>query len=450
MNAPAARQPLNALPLRRAVAMLRHTLHRIWSVVWRVIALVLLVITLGDGRIRDASLRGRTLALVRDNRFDYVAWEADALWDKARQYVLGSQSYLPEDTRHDLVLDYLQRVAQAQALEQAIERIYADPAIADPAQAAAQLQAERDTLRAQLAADQPLIEGIIEEQVAAVLVDEGFGLWGQMLPPVSMHFSEIPMLLVISPRDRIDYAFSIELEPMTVEQREALEHTIEQQLDVAALIVPLGGISLYPSMIIETSGLARAYEVTAHEWAHHYLMFYPLGLEYGSRPETRIINETTATWFGRAAAAAAMARYYPDQPAPNYPSFLAEAAASPAGGAADERPTDPDAPPPFDYAREMHETRATVEFLLWQGRVEAAETYMEYRRREFVRHGYVIRKLNQAYFAFYGGYQGAPGTGGTDPIGPTIEQIRERSPNLAAFLRTMRGITTRQELLASS
>ncbi len=70
---------------------------------------------------------------------------------------------------------------------------------------------------------------------------------------------------------------------------------------------------------------------------------------------------------------------------------------------------------------------------------------MEERRREFVRQGYAIRKLNQAYFAFYGGYQDEPGAGGTDPTGPAIEELRVLSPDLLAWMQTMRAITTRAE-----
>jgi hypothetical protein len=74
---------------------------------------------------------------------------------------------------------------------------------------------------------------------------------------------------------------------------------------------------------------------------------------------------------------------------------------------------------------------------------------MEAQRRVFVNHGYAIRKLNQAYFAFYGGYQNEPGAGGTDPIGPAVEELRALSPDLLAWLQTVRGITTRDQLLAA-
>ena len=68
----------------------------------------------------------------------------------------------------------------------------------------------------------------------------------------------------------------------------------------------------------------------------------------------------------------------------------------------------------------------------------------------FVAHGYFIRKLNQAYFAFYGGYQsGSPGEGGSDPIGPAVQAIRDQSASVFDWIETMREIVTRDQLLAA-
>ena len=222
----------------------------------------------------------------------------------------------------------------------------------------------------------------------------------------------------------------------------------------SAMIVPLGGLSLYPAMIVEPSSngtarrLARAFEVTAHEWAHHYLVFYPLGWEYNAHAETRIINETTATFFGRAVAQRVIARYYPELPVPQYPSFLAPSAAAPQS-APQAPPGDPDAPPPFDYAREMGATRARVDFLLWQDMVEAAEAYMDAQQRKFARNGYLIRKLNQAYFAFYGAYSADPegGAAGEDPVGPAVQALRAQYDQLADFLNAISWVTSFNDLL---
>ena len=412
---------------------------------WRLALLIVFLLVLGNGEVRDVSLQARVTALARPDLFDYVSWEVDALWGKARQQWFGVEPYLSDQEQHDQVIDYLQRLSDLQDVEAKIEQLYTDPNVSDPATASTSLRAQRDRLRDALAADQPLVESIIEAQVSAVLDDEGFDTLGQVLPPVSMHFSELPMTLVVSPRDHIEFAAQLELNPLTVDQSEALESSIDTRLDVSSLVVPLGGLSLYPSMIVEPgardlpSKVARAFEVTAHEWSHHYLIFFPLGFEYDLRPETRIINETTASFFGHEIARKVMQRYYPDLPAPEYPSFLNPPAP----------PANNSSVPVFHFAREMNTTRVHVDELLAAGQIDEAEAYMEARRRVFVENGYAIRKLNQAYFAFYGGYQDEPGAGGTDPTGPAIEELRLLSPDLRAWLQTLRGITTRDQLLTA-
>ncbi len=50
---------------------------------------------------------------------------------------------------------------------------------------------------------------------------------------------------------------------------------------------------------------------------------------------------------------------------------------------------------------------------------------MELRRQVFVDHGYIIRKLNQAYFAFYGAYADSPvSAAGEDPVGEAVRELR--------------------------
>jgi hypothetical protein len=99
----------------------------------------------------------------------------------------------------------------------------------------------------------------------------------------------------------------------------------------------------------------------------------------------------------------------------------------------------------------MHSTRVRVDELLAQGKVGEAEQYMEERRLMFWDHGYVIRKLNQAYFAFYGSYADVPvGPAGEDPVGAAVRELRAQSETLAEFLNRMAGLTSfdgLQELL---
>ncbi len=411
-------------------------------VILSVIGIVIMLYILNYSTLPLGDEWTQVAVIARNEQFDYVKWEVNALAGKVDQELYGVQPFMTEADRSNYVRAYMNDLGHAQQLEVQINNIYADPSVTDPATASAAVRAQDTTLRADLASRQPLAESILEGQVAAVLVKQGFGLGGQLLPPISMHFTQVPNLLVVSPRDKIEFDVSINLNPMTVDQMDALEDQIDKQLNVSSLIVPLGGIALYPAMILETSSIPFAIQTFAHEWMHHYLFFFPLGFDYGFDNETRIINESTADLFGQTMETLVLKQYYPElapQAAPTESSTTTTTSSLPA--------SDPNA---FDFGATMNTTRVTVDQLLAQGKVDQAEAYMEQQREVFVAHGYEIRKLNQAYFAFFGGYQSAaPGEGGSDPIGPAVQAIKDQSSSNFAWIETMRGITTRDELLAA-
>ena len=94
----------------------------------------------------------------------------------------------------------------------------------------------------------------------------------------------------------------------------------------------------------------------------------------------------------------------------------------------------------------MRITRVEVDRPLSAGQVEAAEAYMEARRQVFWENGYRIRKLNQAYFAFYGAYADTAGATGADPVGPTVVAIRQLSPTLRDFMDVVAPVTSFADL----
>jgi len=375
---------------------------------------------------------------VRDYQFDYVAWEINALLAKTGQTLFGLQPFMNETNRSQYVRDFMADLAEAQGLEAQVSAIFTDPSVTDPEAASADLRARRDQLRVDLSAQQTLAESILEGQIASVLIEEGFGTLGQLLPPISMRFTQVPNLLIVSPRDEIRFDVSINIVPLPVDQIAAVEAQIDQQENVSSLIVPLGGIALFPAMILETSSIPRALDTFSHEWLHHYLFAFPLGLNYDFAGETRIINETTASVFGQKLAPLVLQRYYPELAPPPTPSH--------------QPPPLPPDPNAFDFGREMDITRRRVDDLLAQGEVAEAEAYMEERREFFYDHGYLIRKINQAFFAFYGGYQsgsGMAGTGGADPIGESVQGIFDESPSIRDAIITLRDVVTREELVAT-
>lgn len=379
----------------------------------------------------------RLQTIVQQRRFDFLRWELGAVGTKTQAILSGDHAYLGELAQKHLVLDYLEQIGEAQRLNDEIRALYTDPEVTDPAAAARSLQAELDRKRATMATIRPLAEAILQAQVGAVLAEESFALLGQPWPPVMMHMTPLPSLLVVSPRDRIEQVQQVSLEhglPLPV--WEEMETAVYEQLDRSALVVPIGGMGTYPAMIMETGSLNWLIEVTAHEWSHHWLTLQPVGVRYASDPQMRVINETIASIVDKEIARAVIARYYPE--------FLP--AEEPPDREKEEAAPDPEEPPPFDFRAEMAETRRQVEALLAEGEVEAAELYMEARRRFFVANGYQIRKLNQAYFAFYGAYAAEPGATGEDPTGPMLRRLRRHTPSLHAFLTTVAPITSFADL----
>ena len=102
-----------------------------------------------------------------------------------------------------------------------------------------------------------------------------------------------------------------------------------------------------------------------------------------------------------------------------------------------ERYTDQPAllPPPL---------RLRIEELLAQDQVDEAERLMEEKRDDFEEQGAYLRRINQAYFAFYGSYADTPSS--IDPIGPKLQTLRDRASSVSDFVRLARGLTSEAEL----
>lgn len=409
---------------------LSHALDTLLGSLW------LLCLLSADAWAKGAEPMARLHAYTRAVEFDYFDWTMHALGIKWTQNALGSPFYFTDLSRWQIVQDYLRVTQQVLEKETQLERIYADPSIADPRNASAALREQLQNLYHQQSQLAPFAEAVLEQQVSATLAELKLTSGGQPIPPVSFHISPMPWHLVISPRDRIEQKEAISLLPtLGVDQHAALEEQIDRAFNVSSLVVPIGGVGSYPTMIMPTTSLDWLAETIAHEWVHNWLSLRPLGIHYMSSAEVRTMNETAASLAGREIAREVFARYYPE--------LLAEVSARPVA----LFPHTARQEEPFDFNREMHRTRVHVDELLAQGKIEEAEAYMEERRKVFWEHGYPIRKLNQAYFAFYGAYADTPGgAAGEDPVGPAVRALRERSRSLAEFLKTIAAMDSFQDL----
>lgn len=376
--------------------------------------------------------------MVADVRFDFVRWEVRAVSEQLGEWLLVRPEPIDSPQARDRVLRYLAVARHIGALEREAERLAALPDHDAATEAGiAALDRQMRALRTLQAGERPVVEAILEAQVARVIRDEGLGWLGSPLPPPTFRFSEPPNYLVLSPRDEIRTRLGLHLVPsLSLEERESIEQAVEALDDnVSALVSATGGFSSWPTMVVERAGLEWVLSTIAHEWTHLYLLPFPLGYRYFDSPDTTAINETVAQIVGDELGRRTLERYYPE---------LAVTPPPPPGSATRVRPE----PERFDFNREMRLTRERVDTLLAEGRVLEAEDYMEERRRYLVENGYYLRRLNQAYFAFHGSYRTGPAAPADDPIAPRLFRLRDESASLAGFLVDVRYLVTVDDLTA--
>ncbi len=352
-------------------------------------ALLLLPLVLGG----QGSAHERALASALDPyRFDLVSWEQRHLAARAGRIGGGLVGYVPSPDSASALNAYFNAP--------------------DPDSRA----------RARAAAEQAIDAEIVREVAA-----EGLALslpFRQPLvfPPASTWIGPPPQVLIVSPRARIEVRESVLLDPDMPAEAAAFAEARLDDADTSTLVVPIGGLATYPSMVLDSTSPVGLVSAAAHEWVHAFLFFRPLGQTYFTSYDGRAINETVADTVGRELGERIVQRLG-IQPPPAIPS--------------------PGAPPSLDFVGHMRETRREVDRLLGLGQVAEAEAYMEQRRLELVQAGYAVRKLNQAYFAFYGSYTSGPAASTVSPIPALVQQLRQQSATLGEFLEraaTIRGV----------
>ncbi len=290
-----------------------------------------------------------------------------------------------------------------------------------------------DTLGNERATYENDVERLIERYITGAV--DGAGLQRRLpvfsavkitWPPVDFELTNPPQLLVRSPRSEIkrdgDTLLKNDLGLRDIERLEA-KTSAE---DTVSIVVSIGGLAAYPAIVRDNRSYDSILETASHEWVHHYLAFYPLGEQWGKGGDAVTLNETTANIAGREIANLIREAH---------PVELQDGE----DGRAPPRPA-----PTLDFGKEMRELRLQVDDLLQAGEVTEAEQLMESTRQRLEANGITIRKLNQAYFAFYGTYADSPQS--SNPVGPKIEQVWEKTQDVGLFLRVMREVRTVADL----
>ena len=411
-------------------------LFRGWG---RVVLALLVALALSPG---DLPPRGDLITEAASPfRYSLVGWELSKFPEKwlriARQnFPFASRS--KSDDRVDFLLSYFQRNADLQDAKARLERV----ASGLPGEPEAELRRKVQDFQRQQDKDRPNMEADIEAIITGVLTEERLdipmGIGRLVWPPVDFRPTTPPKVLIVSPRERIEIARDVLLRPgLDLSDAERLESEI-QSSGMSALVEDTGGLAAYPSMVPDFYDLRGTIATAAHEWTHHYLIFHPLGRQYWSNDIMRTINETVADTVGGEVADRIMRRYF------TLPASASPAPSPRAGGEVVAYASAVLPQEEFSFNGEMRLPRLHVDELLAAGQVSEAEQYMEERRRFLADHGYFIRKLNQAYFAFHGAYADTPAS--SSRAGPDIQGLRRKSASLGDFLRKASGIRSPADL----
>ncbi len=284
-----------------------------------------------------------------------------------------------------------------------------------------ELTAEKEAARADA-------EGAIESELSEVLIEENLtSMLGFLFPPVDLRFDRPPAVLIVSPRDRIELTETVLLHPdVPPMERDRLETELLERYDLSALVADLGGIATYPSLVNDIRELRSISRLAAHEWLHQYFTFHSLGRHYRSSSEMLSINETAADMAGRELGDTVFARMGGDLNE-SESRYLSVEERNP------------------EFTREMRETRQRTEELLDEGKIAEAEQYLKERWWFLRLRGFGLRKLNQAYFAFYGSY--AASAASVSPIGAQLAELRQRFPGVGGFLKAVATISNYDEYL---
>ena len=397
---------------------------------------MLLVTSLVSGCTPSQNFNSSLKTIVQPYNFSIFKWELKAIFEEVKQLITGNST--AGDNNISEVVDYFSIGEQARSKKAAIDAVSSGSQEGD----LALLEVELRELEAQRQALEGMVERVIRRQVRDVLsqqgifhpVDRYIGL-KVGFPPLNFQLGKPPRLLVVSPRDRIESIREILLlQDISVAEMGSIETGVDE-LDVSSLVVELGGFGgTYPTFVTSEAGLRFIIDTATEEWLHQYLAFTPLGFWYlldltgiSRNYEIATINETVAGMISKEIGAIVYEQYYSEGENKETLSQIAAAG--------------------FDFNREMRDIRRAVDKYLAWGDIEQAEEFMEQKRQYLALHGYNIRKLNQAYFAFHGTYADKPTS--ISPIGEELKKLRAQSLSVKDFLETTATMISRQDLINS-
>ncbi|UCG54114.1 MAG: hypothetical protein JSV32_05790 [Dehalococcoidia bacterium] len=402
---------------------------------------LLLLISLNTSCNSSNNLDSRLDEIIKPYKFSIAEWEIEAISYEIEDFLFGIGDETTDDST--VVVEYFSIIRQINDLERKVEIGNNNVQQSD----IEALKKKLENLRRQKDELEDRVEGVIQKQITEIL--RYIGIYHPLdnylnlefsFPPVNFELEKPPNLLVISPRDKIERIEELALvQQISPEERQQIEEAVDE-LGVSSIVVELGGMATYPSFVIDNAGLQFTINVAIEEWLHQYLFFRPLGFMYslhlaGIAPdgEIAVLNETLVDIARQEIGDILYQNFYS-------PFFKEEELKTQEGkNQSDETE--------FDFYKEMREIRLVVDDYLARGEVDQAEIFMEQKRIFLTSKGYYIRRLNQAYFAFYGTYAAGPIS--VNPIGNELKAFRELNTSLSEFLNRVSLMTSRDDLKSS-
>ncbi|HEX7475108.1 MAG TPA: hypothetical protein VF318_04010 [Dehalococcoidales bacterium] len=404
----------------------------------RLVAVVFLVGVLlasgcaANGSSVSSDFNSKLKSIVSPYTFNLAGWEAGNVFSEIKQSIFDRQ---PKSAlTSQAVMEYFSAIDQVSRLQDQIQLAKAGTSQSD----VTPNQSGLETLQKRVSDLKPIVEQKIAGQISDILAEQGvynpLGLsWFKInFPPVDFKLADPLNELIISPRDKIQRIKSITLDPdMTAVQMEQVESALAA-LNVSAAVIQIGGLgATYPSYVADNADLRWTIDTAAHEWVHQYLAFKPLGFRYvldllgiTANYDIDTINETVADLIGQEIGTEVYSRYYAQ-----YQTDAAPAKST---------------TPIFDSNAALRQIRQQVDAYLAAAQIEQAEQYMNQQQQYLAAHGCFIRKLNQAYFAFYGTYADSPTS--IDPTGTKIRLLRSHSLSIQDFLEQAAALTSVADL----
>lgn len=357
---------------------------------------------------KDVNLNINSYNLIVSNyKYNLIQWEIENIFDKWINKLTSPLFNNYKKENHEIVQDYFDNKNFKN------------------------IDSETYNLQIEISENTDVVEEFIESTLSTVISNQNIDLiLGMQFPPIDIRLIDLPKLLVISPRNKIQRIDDILIKTeIRFNDVSYIEEKILYEENLSAIVLDIGGIATYPSSIPNTKNLKEVFIISGHEWMHHYLFFTKLGQNMFNSEEMRILNETLAS-----RVAEELWIYIDQYISENYDLDLYSDNYDYINLNHDNL---------FNFKYEMNKTRVETELLLKNNKIIEAEKFMEKRRQVFVENGYNIRKLNQAYFAFYSSY--ADSSASNTSIGDELDEFRKYYNSLESFILAIRSVSNYQE-----